>query len=118
MPLKSRLNKYENSDGFSRVEKNQNFYDDIYTNTNYSNMVVIDDSNGYSRVDIDGKKESVARLVLEAFRPSTNPAKCKASHIDGNKTNCALSNLVWLTQSEVMLYARYTPEYRKQMFAQ
>jgi hypothetical protein len=106
-----------------RIEKHPNYIvsteGDVFREKKDGfHQIVIDDSNGYSRVDIDGKKESVARLVLEAFRPSTNPARCKASHIDGNKTNCALSNLVWLTQSEVMLYARYTPEYRKQMFAQ
>lgn len=77
-----------------------------------------DYSNGYARVDLDGIKENVARLVLEAFKPTTNPEKCKVSYIDGDTTNCDLSNLVWLTQSEVMLYSRYTPEYRKQLFAQ
>lgn len=76
-----------------------------------------DYSNGYARVDIDGVKECVARLVLEAFKPSTNPKKCKVSYIDGDTTNCELSNLVWLTQSEVMLYANYIPEYRKQILS-
>jgi len=45
MLLKSRLSKYDNNDGLSRVERNQTLYDDMYENTNYSNMVVIDDSN-------------------------------------------------------------------------
>ena len=45
MRLKTRLSRYENSDSLSRVDRNKTLYDDMYENTNYSNMVVIDDSN-------------------------------------------------------------------------
>ena len=54
--MKSRLDKYDNKESFSRVNKNQNLYDDIYSNTNYSNMVVIDDSN---EIDISKIKEII-----------------------------------------------------------
>jgi len=56
MLLKSRLSKYDNNDGLSRVERNQTLYDDMYENTNYSNMVVIDDSN---EIDINKIKEII-----------------------------------------------------------
>jgi len=54
--LKTRSSKYENSSNLSRVDRNQNLYDDMYSNTNYSNMVVIDDSN---EIDISKIKEII-----------------------------------------------------------
>lgn len=54
--MKSRLNKYDNSDKYSRVQKNQDLYGNIYNNVNYSNMVVIDDSN---EIDISKIKEII-----------------------------------------------------------
>ncbi len=56
--MKSRLDRYENNSNSSRVSKNQNLYDDIYSNTNYTNMVVIDDSN---EIDISKIKEIIDR---------------------------------------------------------
>ena len=76
----------------------------------------IDFSNGYGRVDLDGKKESVARLVMEAFNPSEDPSM-RVSYKNGDPTNCSLSNLVWLTQSQAQIYSKYTPEYRSLIFA-
>lgn len=53
----SRMDKYsKNSTNLSRSEKNKSLYDDVYTNTNYSNMVVIDDSN---EIDISKIKEII-----------------------------------------------------------
>lgn len=73
--------------------------------------LIPDLSNGYQRVDIDGIKESIGRLVLEAFRPEHDES-LRVFYIDGNTSNCDISNLVWLTPSEVQLYSRYTIEYR------
>ena len=56
MYLKSRLSKYENNDSLSRVDRNKNLYNDMYENTNYTNMVVIDDSN---EIDISKIKEII-----------------------------------------------------------
>ena len=78
-------------------------------------MLMPDFSNGHPRVDLDGKKESIARLVLEAFDPTDNPY-LKAFHIDGDKANNRLDNLVWLTTSEVQRYSTYTVERRKEIF--
>ena len=74
-----------------------------------------DISTGYARVDLDGKKEYVGKLVLEAFSPTLDTS-LKVFYIDGDRTNCHIDNLVWLSASEVQLYSRYTVEYRKQMF--
>lgn len=71
-------------------------------------------SNGYARVDLDGKKEYIARLVLEAFKPVENSDELKAFYIDGDPMNCNLSNLIWATPSEVQLYSKWTVEYRKE----
>ncbi|MBQ9024120.1 MAG: hypothetical protein IJ105_02730 [Bacilli bacterium] len=54
--MKSRLSKYENNDSLSRVDRNKNLYNDMYENTNYTNMVVIDDSN---EIDISKIKEII-----------------------------------------------------------
>lgn len=53
--MKSRMDKY-NSDMLSRSSKNKHLYEDLYTNTNYTNMVVIDDSN---EIDISKIKEII-----------------------------------------------------------
>ena len=67
--MKSRLSKYENNDNLSRVERNQNLYDDMYSNTNYTNMVVIDDSN---EIDISKIKEIVDSEKNKTRRTSKN----------------------------------------------
>ena len=67
--MKSRLNKYENNDNLSRVERNQNLYDDMYSNTNYTNMVVIDDSN---EIDISKIKEIIDSEKNKTRRVSKN----------------------------------------------
>ena len=68
--MKSRSSKYE-KDNLSRVEKNQTMYDDIYSNTNYSNMVVIDDSNeiDISKIKeiVDNEKNRVTRVGKNSF---------------------------------------------------
>lgn len=69
MFLKSRLSKYENNENLSRVDRNQNLYDDMYTNTNYSNMVVIDDSN---EIDISKIKEIIDSENTKITRASKN----------------------------------------------
>lgn len=53
--MKSRMDKY-NNDTLSRSSKNKHLYEDMYTDTNYTNMVVIDDSN---EIDISKIKEII-----------------------------------------------------------
>jgi hypothetical protein len=68
------------------------------------------DSGGYKRVNIGGKKNSKKRyvhtLVAEAF--IENPKKCKiVNHKNGNKTDCDVENLEWITHSENSLHSIY-----------
>lgn len=70
-----------------------------------------DYSNGYARVDIDGIKEYVGRLVLETYEPTEDP-RMRVFYVDGNKTNNNLQNLRWLTPSEVKIFSTFTIEYR------
>lgn len=53
--MKSRMDKYNNN-VLSRSSKNQDLYEDLYNSTNYTNMVVIDDSN---EIDISKIKEII-----------------------------------------------------------
>jgi len=70
--LKSRLSRYENNENLSRVNKNQNLYDDMYSDTNYSNMVVIDDSN---EIDISKIKEIIDNEKNKGKRVDKNVYK-------------------------------------------
>lgn len=85
----------------------------VICNGVYSQLIP-DCSNGYFRYDLDGKKESAGRLVLEAFSPTDDPT-LKVFYIDGDKFNPSLDNLVWLTPSEVQRYSAYTVEYRRKL---
>lgn len=68
--MKSRLDRYDNNAiNTSRVSKNQTLYDDIYSNTNYTNMVVIDDSN---EIDISKIKEIIDRQNTKTKRVEKN----------------------------------------------
>lgn len=55
----------------------------------------------------DGKKKTyrVHRLVMMAFVPIENADIMEVNHIDGDKTNNALSNLEWCTTSENQRHA-------------
>jgi len=61
-------------------------------------------SGGYLGVRLDGKGRLIHRLVAEAFLPNFLE-KPQVNHIDGNKTNNALSNLEMATSSENLLHA-------------
>ncbi len=57
--MMSRMDRYNNindNNTLSRSKKNKELYEDLYSNTNYSNMVVIDDSN---EIDISKIKEII-----------------------------------------------------------
>lgn len=98
-----------------QIPKHPNYYIDEFGRIMRNDYYLVPDtSNGYKRVDIDGRKEMVARLVLETFRPTSNQS-LKVFYIDGNPMNCRLDNLVWLTASEVQLYSSYTVQYRKEL---
>ena len=104
---------------YKRIEKHPNYFVDdlgfVYRDRcGIACMLTPDMSNGYARVDLDGTNEYVARLVLEAFDPSPFTG-LRVFYIDGNKTNCRLDNLAWLTPSEVQRYSQYTLDYRQEV---
>lgn len=65
-------------------------------------------NNGYLRVELwsdgHGRKYLVHRLLAQAFIPNQK-GKPQVNHIDGDKSNNALNNLEWVTQSENQRHA-------------
>lgn len=74
--------------------------------------VMQDNSNGSSRVRLNGKNCTVARLVAEAFCRRYRPEQDLVFHIDGDKQNNAADNLCWMTASEVQQWSQYIISYR------
>lgn len=74
-----------------------------------------DISNGYPRVKLDGKKVYVSNLVAECFLSPPDSPEHRLFYLDGDKNNCNVSNLIWLTQSEIKRYSLFSVEYRKQL---
>lgn len=56
-------------------------------------------NDGYLQVSFFGKSWLLHRAVLTAF-VGPGPKGFHGAHLDGNKTNCALSNLAWVTVKE------------------
>jgi len=62
------------------------------------------DRNGYKRFSFNGHTYSIHRLVYETFKGPI-PEGFYVDHIDGNRSNNALSNLRLVTQSDNMYAA-------------
>lgn len=104
-----------------RIKRHPNYYIDedgnVYRKDRHGYFLLVPDySNGYARVDLDGIKEYIAKLVLETFNPSNNDS-LRVFYIDGDTTNCSLSNMTWLSPSEIQLYSQYTVDYRIQILS-
>lgn len=77
-----------------------------------------DISTGYPRVTLDGQKYYVSTLVATCFLDPPNETNQKIFLIDGNKLNCNVNNLVWLSPSEIQKYSQYTVEYRREILGE
>ena len=69
----------------------------------------------YATVQLGRRTEYVHRLVAEAF-VSHRPEQTDVFHIDGDLTNNAASNLLWVTPSQAQIYSSWLVEYRKSYF--
>lgn len=70
-------------------------------------------SSGYKFVRIGVKSYPLHRVIASTFIP--NPEnKPQVNHIDGNKTNNAVSNLEWVTAKENNHHARTTGLYNRE----
>ena len=84
-------------------------HDGTYTRTYEPKLMSQWDTGGYRTVNLARNSEHttfyVHRLVLKAFmgKPPTEDHEC--NHIDGDKTNNALSNLEWTTRQANMQHA-------------
>lgn len=74
-----------------------------------------DISTGYPRVTLDGQKYYVSTLVASCFLDPPNESNKKIFLKDGNKLNCDVNNLVWLSPSEIQRYSQFTVEYRRKL---
>lgn len=78
----------------------------------------LDISTGYKRVELDGIKYYVSRMVAEHFLKPPIDTNYKLFYIDNDKYNCRADNLVWLSPSDVQRYSQYTVEYRREMLGE
>lgn len=60
--------------------------------------------DGYLRIQLDRRTQTVHRVVAKAFCLKT-PGKDFVNHIDGNKKNNSADNLEWCTRSENIKHA-------------
>ena len=108
---------------FNRYEEKWIIIDDIYSISNYGRLLSkerevnhvggkayrpnkilkhIIDTNGYSRVTINGVSERVHKLVAKYFLSGVGET---VNHIDGNKENNCVSNLEYASYKENNIHA-------------
>ena len=77
--------------------------------------------DGYLRVGLakNGKVNSIGlhRVVAEAFVPKL-PGQTEVHHIDRNRRNNSIDNLIWVTPEEHRLYHITRPDYGKRAQAE
>ena len=78
-------------------------------------VLVPDRSNGYPRVNLDGDRRYLADLIAEYFLGLPEDPSYKLFYIDGDKNNCDISNLKWLSQSDIQRYSQYLPSRRVEL---
>ena len=71
--MNSRMDKYrsnQTSDATSRSSRNRKLYDEIYSNTEYTNSVVLDDSK---EIDINVIKEIIDKQEIKEEKRNARP---------------------------------------------
>ena len=77
-----------------------------------------DMSSGHPRVTLDGKRYYVADIVAHYFiGPRPDPIY-KIFYIDGDTSNCDVSNLKWMSPSDIAKYSTYLVSRRIELLGQ
>jgi len=71
----------------------------------------LENLDGYKYISLtnskgEEKKPYVHRLVMEAFEPCDDMENLDVNHEDGDKGNCEITNLTWMTHKANMRHAR------------
>jgi hypothetical protein len=96
------MEEWKDIDEFINIYQISN-YGNIRRNSNLSLLSISVEKSGYCRCNLYYNRRnnirSVHRLAAIAFLPNTDK-KSHVHHIDGNKQNNDVSNLIWVTQKE------------------
>lgn len=72
----------------------------------------VDNGKGYYRIDINGKKQLLHKLVMQIFNYSINTQDYDIHHKDHNKKNNCISNLEYVRKD---IHRQIEKEYRKSL---
>lgn len=68
--------------------------------------------NGFPVVQLSRKTEYIHKLIMETFNPNHRQDRTLIFHIDGDKLNNNVSNLIWVNASERTEWSRKPIEER------
>lgn len=92
---------------------------DVYSlRTGTLSLLKWDMSTGYPRVKLYGKNKYVADLIAETFLGPPPEEGYRVCCIDGDKENCRVDNLIWLSKSDIQFFSFYTLEYKRYLVEQ
>lgn len=91
---------------WKQVNEYYSISDEGFVRNDRTNRILKPDTNskGYYRVNINGKRQLIHRLVAIHFIPNPDN-KPQVNHKDGNKLNNHADNLEWMTNKENNLHS-------------